>query len=181
MLTHPARRLAALLTVGLLLAAAPARAQDPAQDPAQAMIAELQAQGYLSFEVSRTLLGRIRVLATRPEGLREIVFNPATGEILRDYWDPSADAAQAAAPGVIDRVDDGAAPAAPRPAGEEPDRGGQDRDDDGRPAEDGQGGGGQSGGGGEDHDRGHGNDGDGDDGDNPGRGTGAGRDAGGKD
>jgi hypothetical protein len=31
-------------------------------------------------------LGRIRVIAYRDDLRRELVFNPQTGEILRDYW-----------------------------------------------------------------------------------------------
>lgn len=47
--------------------------------------AELQAQGYEILEANRTLLGRSRILAENDESRREIVFNPGTGEILRDY------------------------------------------------------------------------------------------------
>jgi hypothetical protein len=50
------------------------------------IIAQLSAQGFSEIRVSRTFLGRTRVVATSSELRREIIFNPATGEILRDYW-----------------------------------------------------------------------------------------------
>lgn len=71
------------------------------QGPEQAVIEQLARQGYVEFEVSRTLLGRIRVVAFAPGGeRREIVFNPATGEILRDLLQGGA-----AVPRVLDRSD----------------------------------------------------------------------------
>lgn len=51
----------------------------------QAVVAELQKQGYTSVKVSTTWLGRILIRARLNGGHREIVINPATGEILRDY------------------------------------------------------------------------------------------------
>ncbi len=49
------------------------------------LVAQLYRQGFSEVEVSRTLLGRIRVVATSATVWREIVVNPRTGEILRDY------------------------------------------------------------------------------------------------
>lgn len=50
------------------------------------LIAQLAEQGFSSFEVSRTWLGRVRIQA-EGEGLsREVIVNPRTGEILRDLW-----------------------------------------------------------------------------------------------
>ncbi|MCE5974236.1 PepSY domain-containing protein [Sinirhodobacter sp. WL0062] len=46
--------------------------------------AELKAAGYKDIRVSRTLLGRMRVIGMRGGFKREIVFDPRTGEILRD-------------------------------------------------------------------------------------------------
>ena len=43
-------------------------------------------QGYVEFTVVRTLLGRIKIVALNGTTYREIVINPTTGEILRDYW-----------------------------------------------------------------------------------------------
>lgn len=51
----------------------------------QAVVAELQKQGYTSVKVSTTWLGRIIIRARLNGGHREIVINPTTGEILRDY------------------------------------------------------------------------------------------------
>ena len=57
-----------------------------AQTVADAVVQQLRQQGYVGFTVSRTLLGRVQVIAEAPDGThREIVFNPSTGEILRDY------------------------------------------------------------------------------------------------
>ncbi|MCE8523091.1 hypothetical protein KBY30_19030 [Ruegeria pomeroyi] len=57
-----------------------------AQSGTEAITRQLKAQGYTSVEVSRTLLGRARIVAKRPGEQREIIVNPRTGEILRDYW-----------------------------------------------------------------------------------------------
>jgi hypothetical protein len=82
------------LAVGLALVASIA----VAQSPADGLVQQLREQGYVEFTVSRTLLGRVRVVALAPDGSqREIVFNPATGEILRDY-------SEAAYSGVAPRI-----------------------------------------------------------------------------
>jgi hypothetical protein len=57
-----------------------------AQDATGRIVKELQSQGYNSITVRRTLLGRRKVDAVSDDYIREIVINPATGEILRDYW-----------------------------------------------------------------------------------------------
>ena len=49
------------------------------------IVAELREEGYSEIRVSRTLLGRMRFLAETGDRQREIVVNPATGLILRDY------------------------------------------------------------------------------------------------
>jgi len=69
---------------GLLLAVClPAMAAaDRVRD---AIIQQLVEQGYERVEVSKTWLGRYRFIAYGGDRVREIVFNPATGEILRDY------------------------------------------------------------------------------------------------
>lgn len=124
-----------------------------AQSPADALVQQLREQGYVEFAVSRTLLGRVRVIALAPDGeQREIVFNPATGEILRDY---SEAADGSAAPRVLDRPQGGNGPReAASPTGSAGNGGRSD--------------------GGEDGNRGHGNDDDGSEGGNPGRGQGNG-------
>ena len=50
-----------------------------------ALTRQLAAQGYEGIEVSYTLLGRLRIDARKGAARREIVINPTTGEILRDY------------------------------------------------------------------------------------------------
>lgn len=52
-----------------------------------AITQQLAAQGYDQIKVSKTFLGRVRVEAQRKGLEREIIFNPRTGEILRDYWE----------------------------------------------------------------------------------------------
>ena len=74
------RRLVTILLL-VLCAAAPVRAATIEERIA----AELQAQGYEILETNRTWLGRLRIVAENDDIRREIVFNPGTGEILRDY------------------------------------------------------------------------------------------------
>lgn len=74
------RRLVTILLL-ILCAAAPVRAATIEERIA----AELQAQGYEILETNRTWLGRLRIVAENDDIRREIVFNPGTGEILRDY------------------------------------------------------------------------------------------------
>lgn len=52
----------------------------------ESIVTQLRSQGFTSITVSRTLLGRARVVAQSPTLDREIIFNPVTGEIIRDYW-----------------------------------------------------------------------------------------------
>lgn len=56
------------------------------------IVSQLRAQGFTKIEVSRTFLGRSRVKAQSPTLDREIVFNPMTGAIMRDYSTPRDDA-----------------------------------------------------------------------------------------
>jgi hypothetical protein len=49
------------------------------------IIAELQEQGFSRIEVSRTLLGRTRIVAEGEGVEREIILNPASGVVLRDF------------------------------------------------------------------------------------------------
>ncbi|KAA9005179.1 hypothetical protein, partial [Histidinibacterium aquaticum] len=68
------------LVLYLVLAATAAGAQT-VQDQ---IVSQLRAQGFTSIEASRTLLGRVILHAQSPSYDRELVFNPTTGEILRD-------------------------------------------------------------------------------------------------
>lgn len=75
------------IAVGAVLTpafAAPARAESVTDQVVQ----QLQSQGYGKIEVSRTLLGRIRIVATRSDFRREIVIDRRTGEVLRDLLQP---------------------------------------------------------------------------------------------
>lgn len=77
MLKHLA--LAALLAS---LALSPVAA-GPVED---SIVRQLRSQGFSEVEVRRTLLGRARIVAQSDTLYREIVVNPVTGEILRDFW-----------------------------------------------------------------------------------------------
>lgn len=54
-----------------------------------AVVEQLHAQGFEVASSGRTFLGRVRIVAYRNELRREIVINPATGEVLRDYSRPN--------------------------------------------------------------------------------------------
>ncbi len=82
-----------------LIAAVSAAVADPVTDE---VVAQLRQQGYTKVTISRTLLGRILVLGSADDGQREIVINPNTGEILRDYFRPRVL--------VADGSDDGSGP-----------------------------------------------------------------------
>jgi len=49
-----------------------------------AMVESLKAEGYTYIEIRRTFLGRAKIVATGPMGVREIVMSTATNEIMRD-------------------------------------------------------------------------------------------------
>ena len=70
--------IAAILWVGLAQASLALTVE-------QRLVTGLQAQGYVILEQGYTFLGRLRVVAENDEVHREIVVNPGTGEILRDY------------------------------------------------------------------------------------------------
>jgi hypothetical protein len=79
------------LIIGLLLfSSVDAASADSVSDK---VFANLKAQGYLVVQQDRTWLGRIWVLARSKTVQREVVFDPTTGEILRDYAVSLADLA----------------------------------------------------------------------------------------
>ena len=88
-------------------------------DHVAAIVGELDRRGYTRISVSRTFLGRARIVASGPHGRREIILNPATGEILRDLRES---AGRAAVPELLG--EEGRRP------GREGGRGGGDGDDD---------------------------------------------------
>ena len=47
---------------------------------------QLRAQGFTHITAATTFFGSTRIDATSATQRREIVFNPSTGEIVRDYW-----------------------------------------------------------------------------------------------
>jgi hypothetical protein len=57
-----------------------------AQDFVGAITNQLQDLGFEQIEVNRTLLGRTRIVASSPEGTREIIVSTNSDEILRDFW-----------------------------------------------------------------------------------------------
>ncbi len=75
-----------LAGIAVGLAGAPALAQDIVGS----IIGQLRDQGFGSVQQETTLLGRVRIIAERNDGRREIIVNPRTGEILRDLWTPKA-------------------------------------------------------------------------------------------
>lgn len=109
------------MCICMMLAALPMTAA--AQSFEDQILAQLTEQGFEDFEVSRTFLGRIRVISTNETLTRELVFNPNTGEILRDYWKPIDDAettqsVRIANPTSDDNTDAAATPP-PRPRTED--------------------------------------------------------------
>lgn len=60
-----------------------------AQTPTDTIVQQLRQQGYSNITVSRTWLGRIRIVGRSARGEREIVYNPSTGALMRDYLDES--------------------------------------------------------------------------------------------
>ncbi|MBA4352639.1 MAG: hypothetical protein C0427_15515, partial [Rhodobacter sp.] len=69
------------LAVVLGMVAGGAVAQALTQDD---VIAELQSEGFQVVDTGTTLLGRLRITATGPEGTREVILNLRNGKVLRD-------------------------------------------------------------------------------------------------
>lgn len=83
------RRLFITGLTAVVLTAAPALAQTTSV--VDQVIAQLKLQGYTKITMGRTFLGRTRIVAQNDEMRREIIINPATGEVLRDYWEVEDD------------------------------------------------------------------------------------------
>lgn len=123
-----------------------------AQSVEDSIIAQLRDQGYQEFTVSRTLFGRIKIVALSGTTYREIVFVPGTGQILRDYHEPREDMDDGnpvlVNPGADD--DDNSGPgggdaddndnSGPGGGGADEDEDGSGNDDDGNDDDSGQGG-----------------------------------------
>ena len=65
----------------------PAMAWSGEADPVAHVLKALRSQGYREIWLERTLLNRVRIVADRSGYSREIVVDPRTGDILRDYSD----------------------------------------------------------------------------------------------
>lgn len=86
MLRIDTRMASLLLALSLVLGGQAAFAQAGTdQTPVDEILSTLRGHGYLIVENERTWLGRQRVIAEKDDARRELVFNPGTGEILRDY------------------------------------------------------------------------------------------------
>ena len=72
-----------ILIIFLAFSAAPAAADADALR--NHYVNELQEDVYQEIRITRTLLGRMRFVALSPRYRREIVINPLTGVVLRDY------------------------------------------------------------------------------------------------
>jgi hypothetical protein len=94
------RMLHSLTCAAAIATASPAFAITFAED----VVAQLSSLGFSGITAETTWLGRVRILAHRNGGLREIVLNPRTGEILRDSFVPAA--GQGGYRTVLDDVDD---------------------------------------------------------------------------
>lgn len=70
-----------------LVAAALAAVPAWGQATVDAVVARLQSEGFEVQQVQETMLGRVRIEAARDGQKREVVVDPTTGEILRDYTD----------------------------------------------------------------------------------------------
>lgn len=73
----------AVLTLGVGMA--------QAETAQERIVRGLVEDGYSTVHTRRTLLGRVRITAEGPAGSREIVLNPSSGAVLRDYFDAADD------------------------------------------------------------------------------------------
>jgi len=140
-----------------LCAAATLAATPACADFVGTLQVQLQKQGFRQVSVSKTLLGRARIIAHAKSGSREIIMNPRTGEILRDQWTATkSTAGSTAAKSNDNKKGDSSASSGSGSGGD--DGGNNDGGDDHGGDDGGESGGGESGG----HD--HGGDGEGGDG-----------------
>jgi len=81
--TKPRRTLGSTIMAGAVLAmltAAPALA-----GVVESAVSQLQGQGYSNIRVTKTMLGRTKIVAIRNGATREIVMGSRSGVILRDF------------------------------------------------------------------------------------------------
>ena len=79
------------LCVSTALVAAPIPALAQTATPLERFKQMLQSQGFSEMKVNRTWLGRVRIVARSKDARRELVFNPYSGEVLRDYIESEDD------------------------------------------------------------------------------------------
>ncbi|MCR8723394.1 hypothetical protein [Frigidibacter sp. ROC022] len=73
------------MTVGLTSAPTPVHAGDQSAEPTYVqVVASLQNDGFTIDKISRTFLGRIRIVASNSKVVREVVVSRNTGEIKSD-------------------------------------------------------------------------------------------------
>lgn len=73
-----------IVGAGLFLTLGLGAGQAMAADPVASITRSLEREGYRVASTRRTLLGRVRITATRHGKSREVVIDPRTGEVLRD-------------------------------------------------------------------------------------------------
>lgn len=79
-------RVVAIAVLTALTLTSPLRLAAEESNPIEVRLVDgLQAQGYTILDVSYTWLGRLRIVAENGITHRELVVNPGTGEVLRDY------------------------------------------------------------------------------------------------
>jgi hypothetical protein len=96
------------------------------------VLQSLRSQGYREIWFERTLLNRVRIVAERRGTSREIVLDPRTGDILRDYSESEDDSVPAGASGGIVSGEDGHA----RDRSDDHSEGGETHDSDGQDGSD---------------------------------------------
>lgn len=86
----------AVLSMAIGLGAGPVMAADPVA----IITLSLEKEGFRVTSARRTLLGRVRILATRQGQNREVVIDPRTGEVLRDLVRSVSDLGESRAGGA---------------------------------------------------------------------------------
>ncbi len=99
-----------------------------AQSMQDVIVQQLVDQGFHRIRINTTFLGRVRIVATSDTRSREIIFNPRTGEILRDYWD-DLDEEERDSPRIVSPFGGESGSASPAREDDDDDRD-DDRDDD---------------------------------------------------
>jgi hypothetical protein len=93
------------IVIGLVLSLGATTAALAEINPVEArLLSSLTEQGYTILEDGYTWLGRLRIVAENGTLHREIVVNPGTGEVLRDYAVRIDDLGAGAATGFADNA-----------------------------------------------------------------------------